>query len=51
MRNRHGKQGVLNTASKQQLENEFGAGAKEDDIFKKILQEGDVQSSEVCTRC
>jgi hypothetical protein len=43
----HGKQGVLNTASKQQLENEFGAGAKEDDIFKKILQEGDIQSSEV----
>ncbi|CAN9363445.1 unnamed protein product [Alternaria alternata] len=42
----HGKQGVLNTASKQQLENEFGAGAKEDDIFKKILQVGDVQSSE-----
>merc|ERR1711964_866777 len=34
----HGKQGVLNTASKQQLENEFGKDAKEDDIFKKILQ-------------
>ncbi|KAH6853026.1 ribosome maturation protein [Alternaria rosae] len=44
----HGKQGVLNTASKQQLENEFGKDAKEDDIFKKILQEGSVQSSEVC---
>jgi len=45
----HGKQGVLNTASKQQLENEFGKDAKEDDIFKKILQEGSVQSSEVCS--
>lgn len=47
----HGKQGVLNTASKQQLENEFGKDAKEDDIFKKILQEGSVQSSEVCSSC
>jgi ribosome maturation protein Sdo1 len=44
----HGKQGVLNTASKQQLENEFGKDAKEDDIFKKILSEGSVQSHEVC---
>jgi ribosome maturation protein Sdo1 len=43
----NGKQGMLNTASKQQLENEFGKDAKEDDIFKKILQEGTVQSHEV----
>jgi hypothetical protein len=45
---RHGKQGILNTASKQQLENEFGT-SKEDDVVKKILTEGSVQSSEVRT--
>lgn len=44
--NRHGKQGVLNTASNSQLENEFGT-TKEEDIVKKILQSGDVQTSEV----
>jgi hypothetical protein len=43
---RHGKQGILNTASKQQLENEFGT-TNEDEIVKKILTSGDVQSSEV----
>ncbi|KAH9863817.1 hypothetical protein J1614_009749 [Plenodomus biglobosus] len=41
----HGKQGILNTASKQQLENEFGT-SNEDEIIKKILTSGDVQSSE-----
>jgi hypothetical protein len=45
---RHGKQGILNTASKQQLENEFGT-SNEDDVVKKILTEGSVQSSEVRT--
>lgn len=44
---RHGKQGVLNTASNSQLENEFGT-KNEDEIVKKILEKGDVQSSEVC---
>ncbi|KAF1851487.1 DUF1960-domain-containing protein [Cucurbitaria berberidis CBS 394.84] len=41
----HGKQGILNTASKSQLENEFGT-TNEDDIVKKIIQQGEVQSSE-----
>lgn len=39
----------MNTASKQQLENEFGT-SNEDEIVKKILTSGEVQSSEVCTR-
>ncbi|KAH8723264.1 ribosome maturation protein [Phaeosphaeriaceae sp. PMI808] len=41
----HGKQGVLNTASNSQLENEFGT-KNEDDVVKKILEKGDVQTSE-----
>ncbi|KAI8933544.1 hypothetical protein NX059_009281 [Plenodomus lindquistii] len=45
----HGKQGILNTASKQQLENEFGT-TNEDEIVKKILTSGDVQSSENAER-
>jgi ribosome maturation protein Sdo1 len=43
---RHGKQGVLNTASNSQLENEFGT-KNEDEVVKVILEKGDVQSSEV----
>jgi hypothetical protein len=43
---RHGKQGILNTASKGQLENEFGT-SNEDEVMKKILTDGSVQSSEV----
>jgi hypothetical protein len=43
---RHGKQGVLNTASNSQLENEFGT-KNEDDVVKQILEKGDIQSSEV----
>jgi hypothetical protein len=43
---RHGKQGVLNTASNSQLENEFGT-KKEEDVVKQILEKGDVQSTEV----
>jgi ribosome maturation protein Sdo1 len=46
-RNRHGKQGVLNTASNSQLENEFGT-KKEEDVVKQILEKGDIQTSEVC---
>jgi hypothetical protein len=45
---RHGKQGVLNTASNGQLENEFGT-KKEEDVVQKILEKGDIQSTEV--RC
>jgi ribosome maturation protein Sdo1 len=45
---RHGKQGVLNTASNSQLENEFGT-TNEDEIIKKILETGEIQSSEVCS--
>ena len=41
----HGKQGVLNTASNSQLENEFGT-KNEDDVVKQILEKGDIQSSE-----
>jgi hypothetical protein len=44
---RHGKQGVLNTASNSQLENEFGT-KKEEDVVKQILEKGDIQTSEVC---
>jgi len=43
---RHGKQGVLNTASNSQLENEFGT-KNEDEVMKKILENGTIQSSEV----
>ena len=45
----HGKQGVLNTASNSQLENEFGT-TNEDEIIKKILQSGEVQTSENAER-
>jgi ribosome maturation protein Sdo1 len=45
--NRQGAQGELNTASKSQLENEFGT-SKEDDVLQKILQEGSLQETEVC---
>lgn len=40
-----GKQGILNTASRQQLENAFDT-TDEDEIIKKILTSGEVQSSE-----
>ena len=43
---RHGKQGILNGASNSQLENEFGTKVEEE-IVKKILEKGDIQSSEV----
>ncbi|USP79058.1 uncharacterized protein yc1106_06332 [Curvularia clavata] len=41
----HGKQGILNTASKGQLENEFGT-SNEDEVMKKILTDGSVQSTD-----
>ncbi|KAF2638322.1 DUF1960-domain-containing protein [Massarina eburnea CBS 473.64] len=42
---KHGNQGVLDTASNQQLESEFGS-SKEDDVVKAILQKGTVQESD-----
>ena len=44
---RHGAQGVLDTASKSTLENEFGT-SKEEEVMVKILEQGMIQSSEVC---
>ncbi|KAJ8114749.1 hypothetical protein OPT61_g3441 [Boeremia exigua] len=41
----HGTQGILNTASKGTLENEFGT-SNEDEVIKQILQKGDVQTSQ-----
>lgn len=46
LQHRHGKQGVLNTASNSQLENEFGT-KNEDDVVKQILEKGEFQSSTV----
>ena len=43
---RHGTQGVLDTASKGTLDTEFGT-TKEDDVIAQILEKGDVQESEV----
>lgn len=43
---RHGNQGILNTASKGTLENEFGT-SNEDEVLKQILQKGDVQTTQV----
>ena len=44
--NRHGAQGVLDTASKATLENEFGT-SNEDECMIKILEGGMVQETEV----
>ncbi|KIV97048.1 hypothetical protein, variant [Exophiala mesophila] len=41
---KHGAQGELDTASKATLENEFGT-SNEDEVVKKILEEGQVQTS------
>ncbi|OBT67598.1 hypothetical protein VE03_03761 [Pseudogymnoascus sp. 23342-1-I1] len=46
---KQGAQGELNTASKSQLENEFGT-SKEDEVIKKILQEGSLQETEAAGR-
>lgn len=43
---KHGAQGELDTASKATLENEFGT-SNEDEVVKKILQEGQLQTSSV----
>jgi ribosome maturation protein Sdo1 len=42
----HGTQGIMNTASKSTLENEFGT-SNEDEVIKQILQKGDVQTTQV----
>ena len=44
---RHGTQGVLDTASKGTLDTEFGT-TNQDDVIAQILEKGDVQESEVC---
>lgn len=36
-----GVEGVLDEASKAELQNEFGKDAKVDDVIKKILNDGD----------
>ncbi|KFY02264.1 hypothetical protein O988_02255 [Pseudogymnoascus sp. VKM F-3808] len=46
---KQGAQGELNTASKSQLENEFGT-SKEDVVLQKILQEGSLQETEATAR-
>ncbi|KAH3673276.1 hypothetical protein WICMUC_003735 [Wickerhamomyces mucosus] len=40
-----GVEGVIHEASKQDLENEFGNGAKDDSIIEKILKEGQNKSN------
>ena len=45
----HGAQGILNSASKQTLENEFGT-KDEDEILTKILENGKVQAVEAAER-
>ncbi|KFY14640.1 hypothetical protein V491_05968 [Pseudogymnoascus sp. VKM F-3775] len=46
---KQGAQGELNTASKSQLENEFGT-SKDDEVIQKILQEGTLQETEASAR-
>ncbi|KFY31065.1 hypothetical protein V493_01429 [Pseudogymnoascus sp. VKM F-4281 (FW-2241)] len=46
---KQGVQGELNMASKSQLENEFGT-SNDDDVIKKILQEGSLQETESHSR-
>jgi len=43
---RHGTQGILDTASKGQLEDEFGT-SRDDDVVKQILEHGSIIESEV----
>ncbi|KAG8533675.1 uncharacterized protein KY384_001416 [Bacidia gigantensis] len=42
---KHGAQGVLDTASKSTLENEFGT-TNEDEVITKILEGGNIQETE-----
>ena len=43
---RHGTQGILDTASKGQLESEFGT-SRDDDVIAQILEKGQITESEV----
>jgi len=43
---RHGNQGILDGASNQTLEAEFGT-SKDDDVVKQILEKGSIQETEV----
>lgn len=43
---RHGNQGVMDTASKGQLEDEFGT-SNEDEVVKQILEKGSIIESGV----
>lgn len=45
---RHGNQGVMDTASKGQLEDEFGT-SNEDEVVKQILEKGSIIESGVST--
>ncbi|KAF2127905.1 DUF1960-domain-containing protein [Dothidotthia symphoricarpi CBS 119687] len=42
---KHGTQGILNTAANSTLENEFGTH-NEDEVMKQILQKGSISHSE-----
>lgn len=44
---RHGAQGILDSASKAALENEFGT-SKDEDVVQQILEKGDIQEATVC---
>ncbi|KKY28007.1 putative rna binding [Phaeomoniella chlamydospora] len=46
---KHGAQGVLDTASKATLENEFGTSV-DDEVVAKILEGGSVQTTENAER-
>lgn len=43
---RHGNHGILDGASKGQLEGEFGT-SKDDHVFKQIIENGSIVESEV----
>lgn len=45
---KHGAQGQMDEASKSTLENEFGT-SNEDEVIKKILEDGQSQTSTVCS--
>ncbi|KAL1611974.1 hypothetical protein SLS60_000197 [Paraconiothyrium brasiliense] len=46
---KHGNQGILDSASNSQLENEFGTH-KEEDVVKQIIEKGDLQETDAKER-
>lgn len=44
--NRHGAQGILDSASKAMLENEFGT-SRDEDVVQQILEKGEIQEATV----